>query len=117
MSNPTFAPNREERRRAASQKRRGGSNTKKGKQEIRVVEFPEGQPEPLFVKAPDIGKVILGLSPSTAANWRSQGIGPEYHVIGGSVYYEFQVLKEFFSGGLVQTTGDLAQLREADLHV
>ena len=79
-----------------------------------LIQFIPGEFKPLFVKAPDIGKVILGLSPSTAANWRSLGIGPEYHVIGGSVYYEFQVLKEFFSGGLVQTTGDLVQQREAD---
>ena len=85
-------------------------------EEIRVIHFLPGEFEPIFVRAPDIGKVILGLSPSTAANWRSQGIGPEYHVIRGSVYYEFQVLKKFFSGGLVQTTGDLAQQREADLH-
>ncbi len=86
---------------------------KQSPQKIQVIEFPPGELEPLFIKAPDIGKVIIGLSPKSAANWRSLGIGPPYHVIGGSVYYDFKVLKDFFSGGLVQTTGNLVHQREA----
>ena len=85
--------------------------------EIRVKQFTPAEIEPLFVTARGVPRLILGLNPKTLANWRSLGIGPEYHVIGGSVYYEFQVLKEIFSRGLVQTTRDLVQQREADLHV
>lgn len=87
---------------------------KQSPQKIHVIKFPPGELEPLFIKAPDIGKVIIGLSPKTAANWRSLGIGPRYHILGASVYYEYKILKDFFSGGLVQTTGNLVQQREVD---
>ena len=77
------------------------------KQEIKVIQFPPGEIEPLSVAARAVPKVVIGTTAKTMANWRSLGIGPEYHVIGGSVYYEFKVLKEFFSGGLVKTSGNL----------
>jgi len=75
--------------------------------EIQIIQFPPGEIEPLFIAARDVPKVIIGVSPKTWANWRSLRIGPEYHLIGGSVYYELKVLKKFFSGGLVKTTGGL----------
>jgi len=85
--------------------------------EIRIIQFPPGEIEPLFIAARGMPKVIIGVSPKTWANWRSKKIGPPFHVIGGSVYYEFQVLKEYFSQGRVETLEDPKQQREADLHV
>ncbi len=79
------------------------------KQEIKVVEFLPGEVEPLFIRASEIGRVIVGLSPKTLANWRSLGIGPEYHIVNGSVYYMYQTLREFFTQNRVQTTGELMQ--------
>ncbi len=76
---------------------------KKAKQEIKVVQFPPGEIEPLFIRASDVGRVIIGLSPKTLSNHRSLGIGVEYHVVAGSVFYEFKVLKEYFSTGRVET--------------
>ena len=75
--------------------------------EINIVDFPPGELEPLFVRASDIGKVVIGLSPKTASNWRSQKIGPAFCMILGKAYYEYKVLKEFFSQNPVQTTGAL----------
>ncbi len=75
--------------------------------EIQIIQFPPGEIEPLFIAARDVPKVIIGLSPKTLANWRSQKVGPPFHLVQGSVYYSWPVLKDFFSGGLVQTSGDL----------
>jgi len=74
------------------------------KQEVRVIQFPEGQPEPLFIAARDVPKVIIGLSAKTLANWRCQKINLPFHMVNGSPYYEWQELKAFFSQGRVETT-------------
>lgn len=58
---------------------------------------------PIAVKASDIDKVIVGLSPKTAANWRSQGIGPGYVVQNGQVYYPYEPLKDYFCNGTIKT--------------
>ena len=78
-----------------------------GKQtvEIKIADFPAGEPKPLFVAARHIGKVIVGLSPKTAANWRSQKIGPRYSVVNGSVYYAWKELENCFSANQVKTSG------------
>ena len=73
------------------------------KQEIRVIEFPAGQPEPLFVAARHVPKVIVGVSKSTLANWRSLKVGPPFHLVSGSVYYSWLELKEYFGRGRVET--------------
>ena len=74
--------------------------------EIRVVEFPEGEFRPLFVKASDIDRVIVGLSPKTLANWRSQGIGPRYSIINGSIYHKYSELERFFGQNQVETSNN-----------
>ena len=74
--------------------------------EIQIIHFPPGEIEPLFIAARDVPKVIIGVSSKTLANWRSQKVGPPFHLVQGSVYYSWAVLKDFFSGGLVQTSGD-----------
>ena len=33
-------------------------------------------PNPVLVRASKVGKIVLGWNPKTAANWRSQKIGP-----------------------------------------
>ena len=73
-------------------------------QDAHLAQFRPGELKPLFVKAADIGKVIVGLSPKTMANWRSQGIGPRYHLVNGSVYYGFGEIEEFFGQNLIETT-------------
>ena len=97
--------NRKERRIRESLERRG----------FQVVEFPPGEDIVLFVAAKDIGRVVIGLTTSTAANWRSLGIGPEYHLIGGRAYYEYAVLKEFFGRNKVITTGDLERQKQEEV--
>jgi len=81
--------------------------------EVRVIQLPPGEIEPLFIAARDVPKVIVGLSAKTLANWRSQKIGPNFHCVQRSVYYSWAELKEFFSVGLVKTSGNLTQHREA----
>ena len=73
------------------------------KQEIKVIRFTEGQPEPLFVASRDVPKVIIGVSKSTLSNWRCAKKGPAYHMVQGVPYYNWQELKEYFSTGRVET--------------
>ena len=70
---------------------------------IRVVEFPPDKLEPLFVAGRHVPQIILGLSAKTLANWRCQKIGPAYHIVMGVPYYEWHVLKTFFSQGYTKT--------------
>lgn len=42
---------------------------------------------------------ILKISPRTLANWRSSGLGPNFHKVGGSVRYELADIKEFVAKG------------------
>lgn len=86
------------------------------KSNVTIIGFSEGQSEPLFVAAKAIGRVVIGLSTSTAANWRALGIGPNFHVIGGRVYYEYRVLKDFFGRNKVMTTGDLERPKDEKLY-
>jgi hypothetical protein len=71
--------------------------------DIRIVQFSPGEFKPLYVKASDIGKVVVGLSAKTLANWRSQGVGPAYNIINGQIYYQFSILEKFFNQNLVKT--------------
>ena len=68
-----------------------------------LVQFEPGELPPLFVKASSIGEVVVGLSPKTLANWRSQGVGPTYSVINGQIYHRFSVIEEYFGGNEVKT--------------
>lgn len=71
--------------------------------EIHVIEFREGEFRPLYVAARDIGKVVVGLSPKTAANWRSAKVGPRFYMCNGTAYYKISDLEEYFGGNPVQT--------------
>jgi len=73
------------------------------KPEIRVIQFPSCEIEPLFVAARDVPKVIVGVSIKTISNWRCQKVGPPYHMVNGTPYYNWQELKEYFSTGRVET--------------
>ena len=72
-------------------------------QNAQIIQFGPGEVKPLFVKATDIDRVIIGLSPKTLANWRSQGIGPKYFIVNGSVYYAFTELEYYFGMNAVET--------------
>lgn len=74
---------------------------------VQVVQFPPGETEPLFVRGSDIGKVVVGLTPKTMANWRSQKVGPPFSMINGNAYYSWQELKKFFGRGRVETIDSL----------
>jgi hypothetical protein len=71
--------------------------------DARIVQFAPGELKPLFVKASDIGKVVVGLSAKTLANWRSQGIGPAYNIINGQIYHRLSILEEYFNQNPVKT--------------
>jgi hypothetical protein len=58
---------------------------------------------PLIVASKDIEKVILGFSPKTAANLRSQKKGPRYFMVGGTPYYKTSDLLEYFCSNPVET--------------
>ena len=64
--------------------------------EIHVIEFPEGEFKPLFVAGRDIGKVVVGLSAKTMANWRAARVGPEFCMCNGTPYYRLSILEEYF---------------------
>lgn len=60
------------------------------------IQFGPEELKPLFVKATDIDRIIVGLSPKTLANWRSQGVGPKYFIANGSIYYSLTELESYF---------------------
>jgi hypothetical protein len=61
-------------------------------------------PNPVLVRASKVGKIVLGWNPKTAANWRSQKIGPRYYQDdSGSVFYKVEELLEFFTRHPIQT--------------
>ena len=68
-----------------------------------IIQFGPEELKPMFVKATDIDRIVVGLSPKTLANWRSQGVGPKYFLVNGSVYYAFTELEKFFGSNSVET--------------
>ena len=61
-------------------------------------------PNPVLVRASKVGTIVLGWNPKTAANWRSQKIGPRYYQDdSGSVFYKVEELLEFFTRHPIQT--------------
>lgn len=70
---------------------------------IHVIQFPEGEFKPLYVAAHKIDKIIIGVSQSTWANWRSLKIGPRYYRVRNRIYYKISELEEFFEKNPIQT--------------
>ena len=61
---------------------------------------------PVLVRANKVGEVVIGWNPKTAANWRSNKIGPPYYQDdSGSVFYKVDEVIEFFTRNPVQTKG------------
>ena len=61
-------------------------------------------PNPMLVRASQVGKIVLGWNPKTAANWRCQKVGPRYYQDDlGSIYYKVDEIIEFFTRHQVQT--------------
>jgi hypothetical protein len=67
------------------------------------VQSATGDFRPLFVASKDIEKVIIGFTPKTAANLRSQKKGPSYSMVGGTPYYKIDDLVDFFGKNRVET--------------
>ena len=61
-------------------------------------------PNPVLVRESKVGRIVLGWIHKTAANWRSQKIGPRYYQDdSGSVFYKVDELLEFFTRHPIQT--------------
>tara|TARA_B100001971_G_C17744887_1_gene312505 strand:+ start:211 stop:471 length:261 start_codon:yes stop_codon:yes gene_type:complete len=71
--------------------------------DAKIIQLGPEEIKPLFVKATDIDRIIVGLSPKTLANWRSQGVGPKYFIVNGSVYYAFAELESYFGMHPIET--------------
>ncbi len=87
---------------------------KKSKTEIKIIDFPEGEPPPALVRGDSVDKVILGMCPKTMANWRGKRIGPEFFMCGNKPYYKFDTLISFFTQHPVKTSGDLIKRKEGE---
>ena len=81
-------------------KRQKGSFPK----DAQIIQFEPGEMKPLFVKAANIERVFIGLTPKTLANWRGLGTGPKYLKVGSSVYYALSELESYFWKNQVETT-------------
>ncbi len=68
-----------------------------------VIEMPDGEFHPLYVRAPANEKIIIGVSKQTMANWRSLKIGPRYFKVNNSVYYKISDLEEYFGRHPIKT--------------
>ncbi|MBT5470514.1 MAG: hypothetical protein HOK41_07905 [Nitrospina sp.] len=71
-----------------------------------TIQFGVEEIKPMFVKATDIDRIVVGLSPKTLANWRSQGVGPKYFLVNGSVYYSYAELEKYFGKHAVETSNN-----------
>ena len=58
---------------------------------------------PLIIASKDIEKIILEVSPKTAANLRSQKKGPRFFMVGGTPYYKTSDLLDYFCSNPVET--------------
>ncbi len=74
--------------------------------DIQIVQFVQGDFQPLLVASKDIESVIRGYSSKTAANDRSRKVGPRYFMRGGRPYYLVQDLIEHFTQNPVETFND-----------
>ena len=83
------------------------------KPEIRILELPEGEPRPLFVKASSVPKLIVGISSGHLANMRSCGAGPKYYLVGRAIYYRPEDLEAFYGANPVVTTNKPISIKEA----
>ncbi|MCH7498568.1 MAG: hypothetical protein IH886_00910 [Nitrospinae bacterium] len=73
--------------------------------EIHILKIPDGKPNPLFIKASHVERVILGGgSPGHLANLRSKGAGPKYFILNGSIYYKPEDLESYYGQNPVETT-------------
>lgn len=67
--------------------------------------------EPIFVPEPlmtaDDVASVLGIPPSTLANWRYQGLGPRYLRIGRHVRYEVRDLEAWLRTQRVRHRGSV----------
>jgi len=71
--------------------------------DAKIIQLGPEEIKPLFVKATDIDRIIVGLSPKTLANWRSQGVGPKYFIANGSIYYSLTELESYFGMHPIET--------------
>jgi hypothetical protein len=48
----------------------------------------------------------LGCAPKTLADWATKGIGPEYRLVGGRVFYFKAALDEWIGGRCVSSSSN-----------
>jgi len=90
------------------------------KQEIRILEIPEGELRPMFIKGSHVPRVIIGVSAAYLANLRAAGAGPKYHVAGntgngGAIYYRPEDLESYFGAHPVRTTNKPIPIKEIEV--
>ena len=71
---------------------------------INILNIPEGELSPMFIKASHVPRLIIGVSAGHLANMRSKGCGPRFYLIGGAVYYTPEDLELYYGSHQVQTT-------------
>ena len=81
-------------------------NTESLPKDVHLVQFEPGEFKPIFVKSADIGKVVIGLSPKTMCNLRSEKKGPKFYMVGGTPYYKLDDLENYFGANPVETTNN-----------
>jgi hypothetical protein len=70
---------------------------------VQCVPSAIGDTQLIFVASKDIEKIVLGFSPKTAANLRSQKRGPPFYMNGGTPYYKVSELEDYFGRNRVET--------------
>lgn len=102
--------NRKQRRTREALERRG----------IQVIEIPEGELRPMFIKASHVPRLILGVGKGHLANLRACGAGPKYYVAGnggngGAIYYRPEDLEAYFGAHLVETTNQPIPVKQFEV--
>jgi predicted DNA-binding transcriptional regulator AlpA len=67
--------------------------------------------KPKLLKTPEAAE-YLHLSAKRLTNWRTEGDGPPFVKLGGSVFYRLKDLERWLEARIVRSTAEARQLRE-----
>ena len=71
--------------------------------EYKIIEFLQGETQPIVVAGKNVDKIVYGYTSKTAANERSLKIGPRYFLRNGRPYYLVSDLVDHFTQDPVET--------------
>ncbi len=69
----------------------------------KLLQFQDGEPEPIYVLSKDIGKIVLGWTPAVLADLRRRKVGPRFYRQARTTVYAVADIKAFLERDPVET--------------